>query len=99
MLIINNIFKLKDRQGNLSSFLELEKKIEFFRNKMEKKNLTKPRDVQAVRYMVEQLKSRGYKVVDIAGKLNINRSTVYRICNTSFRKESVAKLGGIDEFS
>ena len=59
----------------------LDKKIDDFR--AHKRPLRKFDDVAAIRYIIEQLKSRGYKVVDIADRLGIDRSTVYRIANSS----------------
>ena len=46
-------------------------------------------DIEAFRYIVEQLKSRGYKFIDIAKKLNMDRSTVYRLCHNYFVKSRV----------
>ncbi|MFC1514956.1 transposase [Candidatus Omnitrophota bacterium] len=76
-----NIAKLNGAQSHALDLSELEKKIEFFRKNImhNKKKLRDPRDIAAVRYIIEQLKSRGYKVNDIAQRLNMDRTTVYRI--------------------
>lgn len=53
---------------------ELERKIEELKGKQ---RLGTPHEFAARRYLVEQLKARGYTVTEIAKKLNLTRPTVY----------------------
>ena len=60
----------------IKSFLDIESEIEKFKNK---KTVSSPQDKKAIKYLVQQLISRGYNKEKIAEKLHINRSTVYRL--------------------
>ncbi|MBN2120784.1 MAG: transposase [Candidatus Omnitrophica bacterium] len=91
-IIPKTISKLKNGQSRFGPLSDLEKKIEFF--KRHKKKLRKSKDIAAIKYIIEQLKSRDYKVVDIAKKLNMDRTTIYRICNSSVSNKSVAERLG-----
>ena len=53
---------------------ELDKIIQDLR---EKKRLTKPDDIKARKFAIEQLKSRGYSVEEIADYMEISRATIY----------------------
>lgn len=55
---------------------ELEAAIDIFRAKQ---RLRHPRDIQARRFAVEQLRARGFTAGEIADYLNLSRSTVFRI--------------------
>ncbi len=57
-----------------SNFFDLEKEIEKFVNK---KRISMPEDKKALRYLVEQLRSRGFSMPEIAKKLNYNRCHIY----------------------
>jgi len=46
-----------------------------------KKRLNKPQDIQARKFLIEQLISRGYTMTEIAQKLNISRAGVYKTIN------------------
>lgn len=59
---------------------ELEEQIEAFKTKGVGKS-KKPGSVLAKKYLIEQLLARGYKINEIAEKLNINRITIYNIRN------------------
>ena len=60
--------------------LDLEEQIEKFKNQ---KRLSSFQDKQALKYLIQQLKARGYSFKEIAQRLNFDRSTLYRItkCN------------------
>ncbi len=53
---------------------------------MSKKRLKHPHEFQARRYLIEQLKSRGYSIKDIACILNVSRQSIYNTLNTNFTK-------------
>jgi putative transposase len=53
----------------------LDKKIDELKIK---KRLRKPEDFKAQKFLIEQLKARGYNISEIASRLNISRVTVYR---------------------
>lgn len=60
---------------NISIFdIDLEKKIEELRNK---KRLRAPQEIEARKYLIQQLRSRGYKTAEIAEKLGISRRSLY----------------------
>jgi len=44
-----------------------------------KRRLTRPNDIKARKFAIEQLKSRGYSIDEIAEYMEISRSTVYNI--------------------
>ncbi|MBU1146808.1 MAG: transposase [Candidatus Omnitrophica bacterium] len=44
----------------------------------EKKWLRNPHGLDARKYMIEQLKARGYSIPDIAAKLNLSRAAIYK---------------------
>ena len=46
-----------------------------------KKRLTKPDDIKARKFAIEQLKSRGFSVQEIADYMEISRATIYNIRN------------------
>jgi len=52
----------------------IEFKIEEFKDK---RRLRKPKEVKARRYLIEQLRSRGYTIGEIAEMLSLSRQTVY----------------------
>lgn len=60
---------------------ELEEQIEAFRKEGLNRS-TKPDSVSAKKYLIEQLLARGYKINEIAEKLNISRSTIHNIRNS-----------------
>jgi len=45
------------------------------------KRLKKPEGLEARKFMIEQLKARGYNVADIAKKLNLSRTAIYKTLN------------------
>ncbi len=47
----------------------------------DKKRLREPKEIQARKYLIEQLLARGYSVLDIARRLNLTRKAVYDIIN------------------
>jgi len=54
----------------------LDEKIEELKKKH---RLREPQDIQARKYLIEQLKARGFSIVMIAEKLNISRQSIYNI--------------------
>ena len=64
------------RINSFNSYLELERKIEEIRLK---KRIIEPETKEAVIYLVEQLKARGYSLKDIAEKLGFGRLTIHRV--------------------
>lgn len=48
-----------------------------------KKRITKNSDRKALRYIIEQLRSRGFQVEEISRLLSISRFKIYRLCNIS----------------
>ena len=65
------------RRNPFYSYFELEKKIE----EIKKGNLklNSPQSKEGIRYIIEQLKSRGYTIYEIANILGIGRATLYRL--------------------
>lgn len=57
---------------------ELERKIEELKKKQ---RLRMPQDLAARRYLIEQLKARGYTITEIAERLGLTRPTVYSTLN------------------
>jgi len=49
-----------------------------------KKRLRQPQEMKARKFLIEQLISRGYKVKEIAQKLNISRVSVYKTAKLTF---------------
>jgi putative transposase len=50
-----------------------------------KQRLRKPQEIQARKFLIEQLKSRGFSASEIAKKMNTSRQTVYQILNLTKR--------------
>jgi putative transposase len=63
-------------KGVFDAYCELERKIEEIKNK---KRFINPESKKALLYLIEQLKSQGYTIEEIAHKLNIGRTTIYRL--------------------
>lgn len=57
----------------------------------QRKRISSPQEYQSCRYVVEQLKSRGYTYNDIAELLGVSRQKIYRLCNKSFIEGNVAE--------
>lgn len=71
--IIHRGFRYKVE--NIDIFdIEIDKKIEEIRSK---KRLNTPQEIEARKYLVQQLTIRGYKPIEIAAKLGISRKSVY----------------------
>ena len=68
----------KKEKANKKDFLE--EKIRQFKDK---RRIVKPEEKQALIYVIEQLKSRGFRVKEISGILGISRHKIYRLCNIS----------------
>ena len=66
--------KLKDSQALLNPLFDLEQEIEAFSNK---KRINDIEEKNALRYLIQQMVSRGFAVDSIAEKLNYNRSHIY----------------------
>jgi len=49
----------------------------YFERVKDKKRLKDPQDIKARKYLIEQLKSRGYMVKDIASMLGLSRQSIY----------------------
>lgn len=67
----------------------LDKKLEpgdeigkYFESIGDKKRLKKPEDLKARKYLIEQLKSRGYTIKEIAQILNLSRQSIYATLNS-----------------
>ena len=56
----------------------VEDEIDRVRNK---NRLNESRDILARKYLIEQLAARGYRIGDIAVKLNLSRKTIYNTLN------------------
>jgi len=75
----SNLSKVNLRYlGGFNSYLELEKKIEEIR---QTKRFRKPETREAVFYLIAQLEARGYSLQDIAKRLGLGRTTIYRFLN------------------
>lgn len=81
--------KLKTIMKNIGiSVDELEDQIEIFKIKKESKS-KKPESLLAKKYLIDQLLARGYRINEIAKKLEISRITIYNIRNSNINKTSV----------
>ena len=65
------------RKNPFYSYFELEKKIEEIKEGDLK--LNSPESKEGIRYIIKQLKSRGYTIYEIANILRIGRTTLYRL--------------------
>ena len=74
--LISGIFQEDKNKKYILSEIELENKIKELQNK---KRLRKPQDIQARKYIVEQLLSRGYGIKEIGMRLGITRQCVHKI--------------------
>lgn len=66
------------RKDFVSAEVTLDEMIEKFKNK---KRINKPEQRSALLYLIEQLKSRGFNITEIAKILNISRRTLYYCTN------------------
>lgn len=64
------------KQDFITTELTIDKMIEEMKSR---KHKTKPEDKKAVGYLVEQLKSRGFNITEIAKTLNMSRPTLYTL--------------------
>lgn len=71
--IINNVFSDKIESPNIFS-IGLEEKIEELKKKQ---RLRTPYEIEARRYLIQQLISRGYKISEIAERLGTSRQNIY----------------------
>jgi len=74
--VVNNLSKKIKEKVRSKSLFALESKIDQFANK---KKVERPKDKKALKYLIEQLVSRGFTFKEIAEKLNCHRSRIYRI--------------------
>lgn len=72
--VIHRFFGKEIEQSSIFD-MDLEKKIEELKLKQ---RLRTPQGIEARRYLIQQLKSRGYNPSEIAGKLEISERSVYR---------------------
>nr|MBU1328375.1 transposase [Candidatus Omnitrophota bacterium] len=63
-------------ERNLPDDYDIEKRIEQLRKKG---RLTNPQEIKARMFLIEQLKSRGFHVSEIAEKLNLTRQAIYKL--------------------
>lgn len=76
-LLSNNFVSSNIDSEAISSWVDLDKKMEALRRV---KKLKTPQDRQARKYLIEQLRARGYNLNEIAKRLSMSRQTVYRAC-------------------
>ena len=87
---LKKIVKGEKREKFLSAVLDdemLDKKIDEL---IKKKRLTRPHEIQARKFLIEQLKSRGYKITEIAQMLKISCRSIYNVLN--FTKQASLKV-------
>jgi len=63
------------RSPFIRNFLDIEKRIEKYRGE---KRITNPKSKEALRYLIQQLLSRGYTIGEISRRMDVNRVTIYR---------------------
>ncbi|MBU2572693.1 MAG: transposase [Elusimicrobia bacterium] len=73
------------KQNDILDENALDKKIAELK---EKGRLRLPQDLKARKYLIEQLKARGFGLTEIAGKLKISRQTVYTTLSSPDTKSS-----------
>ncbi len=61
---------------NFPSDCDIEKQIAQLRKRG---RLTNPQEIEARMFLIEQLKSRGFNISEIAEKLNLTRKTIYKL--------------------
>lgn len=75
---VKNIFREEKRKNfavvNILDEEILEQKISELKKKQ---RLRKPQEIQARKFLIEQLRSRGYKVEEIAQRLKISKRSIY----------------------
>lgn len=79
---ISKVKKILNKKLNKENFKledEISKYFEFIENR---KRLKKPQYLQARKYLIEQLRSRGYTIKEIAEMLGISRQSVYATLNS-----------------
>ena len=74
---ISKIKKILNKKPNIED--EISKYFELIENK---RRLKKPQYLQARKYLIEQLRSRGYTIKEIAEMLNISRQSIYTTLNS-----------------
>jgi len=74
---ISKIKKILNKRPNIED--EISKYFELIENK---RRLKKPQYLQARKYLIEQLRSRGYTIKEIAEMLNISRQSIYTTLNS-----------------
>ncbi|RKY33580.1 MAG: hypothetical protein DRP68_01960 [Candidatus Omnitrophota bacterium] len=80
----NNVEKLRWRKTYIfETYLKLEERIKEIKNT---KKFGYPESRKALIYLIEQLKANGYSVKEIAERLGIGRTTIYRLKQYRFNQ-------------
>lgn len=75
----------KERDGRKSElfkdFLDIERELGNYKSR---RRMANPKDRKACQYLIQQLLSRGYTREEISRRINISRTTAYRLLNETF---------------
>lgn len=78
--VMAKMLREKNKEWNLESSFPSDCDIEKQIAQLTKKGrLTNPQEIKARMFLIEQLKSRGFSISEIAKKLNLTRKTIYEL--------------------